>query len=72
MSGASRYLAGVNPSANQWVVVMSRPLKVDGEHQVSFARDRVPFALAIWQGAEGQRDGHKRVTGGWLFAEPGK
>lgn len=53
--------------ASEWVVVMSRPLRAAGDLQVDFTEaDTVPMALAVWQGADAQRDGLKSVTLGWL------
>ena len=67
VSGDSRYLSGEKPAANQWVVVMSRPIATAGEHQVSFDRAQVPIAFALWQGKDGQRDGHKSVSEDWIL-----
>jgi len=46
VSGDSRYQLGEENAANQWVVVMSRPIAAEGEHQVSFERAQVPIALS--------------------------
>lgn len=65
VSGASQFL-DKGGEANEWVVVMSRPLLVSGEYQADFNQETVPMALAVWQGATGERDGLKAVTLGWL------
>lgn len=65
VSAASQY-QDRGGEASEWIVVMSRPLSVDGEYQVNLEQDTVPVALAVWQGAEGERDGLKSVTFGWL------
>lgn len=56
---------------NEWTVVMSRPLAVSGEYETSFRRYEVPAAFALWQGSEGQRDGHKLVSDGWILLDMG-
>ncbi|WP_282607794.1 ethylbenzene dehydrogenase-related protein [Pelagibius sp. Alg239-R121] len=67
VSGDSRYMTGKESLANQWVVVMSRPIAAAGEHQVSLEREQVPMAFALWQGSDGQRDGLKRVSEDWIL-----
>lgn len=54
---------------NEWTVVMSRPLPVAGDYEVSFRRTEIPIAFAIWQGSEGQRDGFKYVSDGWVLLD---
>jgi len=54
---------------NEWAVVMSRPLGVSGDYEVSFRRYEVPVAFAVWQGSDGQRDGFKHVTNGWIILD---
>lgn len=72
VSGGGQYIAGDGSGAGQWVVVMSRAIgPVDsgqGErgHQVTFDRAEVPAAFALWQGANGERDGFKSVSLGWI------
>ncbi|MBL3574958.1 dimethylsulfide dehydrogenase [Rhodovulum sulfidophilum] len=68
VTGASEYRAGHGPDDSQWIVVMSRPLASEGDHQVSFERDTIPVAFALWQGADAQRDGLKLVSLNWIFA----
>lgn len=67
VSGDARYMLGENPVANQWVVVMSRPIDTTGAHQVSLDRAKVPMAFALWQGGTGQRDGLKNVSEDWIL-----
>ncbi|MEM7685148.1 MAG: ethylbenzene dehydrogenase-related protein [Paracoccaceae bacterium] len=70
VSGTALYQE--NPGdPNEWVVVMSRPLEAAGEHNASFNRERIPMAFAIWQGADGQRDGFKSVSDGWILVDMG-
>ncbi len=68
VTGGSQYKTGRTPEENQWVVVMSRPLKVDGDQQTSFDRETIPVSFAVWQGAKKQRDGLKYVTADWISA----
>ncbi len=50
----------------EWVVVFSRPLNHDGEHQVDLNQSAMSIALALWQGDTKQRDGLKHVSQGWI------
>lgn len=52
--------------SGDWVVVFSRPLSTEGEHQVDLRSLPVQLGLATWEGEQGQRDGLKHVTMGWL------
>lgn len=52
--------------SGEWVLVFSRPLSPSGEHQVDLNDNTVAIALALWQGAAGQRDGLKHVSPGWV------
>lgn len=54
---------------NEWTVVLSSPLAAEGAHNVSFDRDMAPMAFAVWQGAEKERDGLKRVSEGWILLD---
>lgn len=54
---------------NEWVVVMSRPIAAVGEYTASLDRGSVPMAFAVWQGAEGERDGLKTVSDGWILLD---
>lgn len=54
---------------NEWVVVMSRPIPVSGDYETSFRRATVPMAFAVWQGSDGQRDGFKSVSDGWILLD---
>ena len=53
----------------EWHLVMSRPIDSVGEHQAGLKDGTVPVAFALWQGAEGQRDGTKRVSHSWIMVE---
>lgn len=70
VSGDSRYDENVG-DPNEWVVVMSRPMAVSGDYEASFRRLEVPMAFAVWQGSEGQRDGLKSVSDGWILVDLG-
>lgn len=67
VSGDARYQQ-MEGDPNQWQVVMSRPLPPADKHEVSFDRPQVPVAFAVWQGSDGQRDGLKSVSEGWILA----
>ncbi|MDR5902009.1 ethylbenzene dehydrogenase-related protein [Halomonas icarae] len=69
VSGASDYIQEAIPQDSEWHVVMSRPLAAGGEHQVTFDRDRVPMAFALWEGSDSERDGDKRVTHTWILLD---
>lgn len=50
-------------SDSRWHVVFRRALQVAGKNNVVFApRQTIPFALAYWDGAQGDRDGQKMVS----------
>lgn len=68
VSGAAQYIDR-DGDPNEWVVVMSRPIPAAGDYQVSFRRATVPMALAVWQGSDGQRDGLKHVSDGWVLLD---
>ena len=68
VSGASQYINN-DGDPNEWTVVMSRPLEAEGAHNVSFDRELVPMAFALWQGSEKERDGFKRVSDGWILLD---
>lgn len=68
VSGESQYSVK-DGDPNQWTVVMSRPIGAQGAHNVSLDRDMVPMAFALWQGAEKERDGFKRVSDGWIMLD---
>ncbi len=68
VSGAGMYFEN-DGDPNEWVVVMSRPLSVSGDYEASFRRNTVPMAFAVWQGSDGQRDGYKSVSDGWILLE---
>jgi len=71
VAGASDYIQEAVPQNSEWHVVMSRPLEAEGEHQVSFERDQVPMAFALWEGSDHERDGDKRVTHTWILLDTG-
>jgi len=68
VTGAALY-DEARSGGSEWVVVMSRPIAVSGEHQVSFEQQQVPAAFAVWQGSDGQRDGFKHVSDGWILLD---
>lgn len=68
VSGDSLYFNN-DGDPNEWTVVMSRPLAVAGDYDASLRRDTVPIAFALWQGSDGQRDGLKSVSDGWILAD---
>lgn len=69
VSGDSMYTEKSRPEVNEWTVVMSRPWSAEGEYQVNLDRDTVPVAFAVWQGKDGQRDGLKNVSDGWVLLD---
>lgn len=69
VTGDSAYHEAREPRNNQWRVVMSRKLSSDGGHEIDLRQGTVPVAFALWQGAEGQRDGNKRVSHNWLLVD---
>ena len=71
VTGAGAYHES-DTAPNQWTVVMSRPLAVSGEYETSFRRREVPMAFAVWQGSDGQRDGNKLVSDGWILLDMGE
>lgn len=68
VTGESDYFTNED-DPNEWVVVMSRPLPAKGDYEVSFRREDVPAAFAVWQGSEAERDGLKRVSDGWVMLD---
>jgi mono/diheme cytochrome c family protein len=47
----------------RWRVVFKRPLQGAGQNDVSFAPGAtIPFAVACWDGAQGDRDGQKMIS----------
>jgi dimethylsulfide dehydrogenase subunit gamma len=57
-------------SSGEWVVVFSRPLDSEGEHQVPLGNGKASLAFALWQGDKKQRDGLKHVSMGWVALRP--
>ncbi|MDP5220196.1 dimethylsulfide dehydrogenase [Ruegeria sp. 2205SS24-7] len=68
VSGDSQYINNEG-DPNEWTVVMSRPIQSEGAHNASLTRDTVPIAFAVWQGADKERDGLKRVSDGWILLD---
>ena len=58
--------SNIYKESGEWVVVFSRPLSQEGDHQVDLNSDNVLMALALWQGDKRQRDGLKHVSPGWV------
>lgn len=71
VGAASAYGKAAFAPKNQWVVVMSRALDAEGAHTARFAAggEPQPLAFAVWQGAAGERDGHKNASTGWIFLD---
>ena len=72
VSGDGLYVAKKVAADNEWQVVMSRPLKPAGKHEVDFSKGPVPVAFAAWQGSDHERDGNKRVTHTWIMLDTGR
>ena len=70
LDSAGLISSSVYRDKGEWVVVFSRPLNTNGEHQVPLADGRANMAFALWQGADRQRDGLKHVTMGWVSLKP--
>jgi dimethylsulfide dehydrogenase subunit gamma len=71
VSGAGAYVEREIAQDSEWQVVMSRPLEVEGEYQVSFDGEPVPVSFAVWQGSDHERDGNKRITHTWILLDTG-
>jgi len=69
VTAKATYHAGENDQNNQWHLVMSRQLDSSAEHHAALQNGTVPVAFALWQGEEGQRDGNKRVSLGWILVD---
>lgn len=69
VSGASEYFYDEVPEDRQWQVVMSRSFESEGEYDVNFDRETIPFGFAVWQGSDEERDGNKRVTHTWILLD---
>ncbi len=58
-------------NGGEWTLVFSRTLVAGGEYQANFlATGDIRLTLAVWQGADAQRDGRKRTTIGWIVVHP--
>jgi|SRR5690554_39326 len=71
VSGDGYYVTTRVPQDNQWQVVMSRPLKPAGKHEIDLRSGVVPVSFAVWQGADNERDGNKRITHTWIMLDNG-
>ncbi len=69
VNGASAWVAEEIQQDSEWHVVMSRPLKVKGKHQVDLSREQIPMVFAVWEGQDNQRDGDKRVSPNWIMLD---
>jgi DMSO reductase family type II enzyme heme b subunit len=69
VTGKAAYHAEQNDRDNEWHVVMSRQFDSPGKYQVGLQKGTIPVAFAVWQGAEGQRDGNKRVSHSWILVD---
>lgn len=61
-------------SNGRWHVLLVRTLKPGGSSDVNLTKaGRIPLAFAVWNGAAGDRDGGKLISGWhWLEASEGK
>lgn len=57
-----------DPARGVWRAVFVRPLSAAG---IDLRRGLVPFAVAVWDGARGERGGNKALSGWKLLAIPG-
>ena len=71
VSGAAAYVEREIAQDSEWQVVMSRPLEVEGDYQISFDGEPVPVSFAVWQGSDHERDGNKRITHTWILLDTG-
>lgn len=69
VSGRATYHVQRNSRDNEWHLVMSRKLDSPGDYQVGLQQGTIPVAFAVWQGAEDQRDGNKRVSHSWILVD---
>lgn len=69
VTGEAVYHAEQNDRDNEWHLVMSRQLASTGKFQAGLQTGTIPVAFAVWQGAEGQRDGNKRVSHSWILVD---
>ncbi|WP_237099880.1 ethylbenzene dehydrogenase-related protein [Nitrospina gracilis] len=51
-----------NWSNNRWSVVFKRSLKTDDANDAQFTGNSIPMAIAIWNGANKERNGQKAIT----------
>ena len=73
VTAAGTHQAARIAGGREWTVVLSRALPADGPYQVDFGSrsSALPIAFAVWQGDQGQRDGHKRASTGWILVDLG-
>jgi DMSO reductase family type II enzyme heme b subunit len=70
--GVSAEAAYDDTNGGEWTLVLSRTLSAGGEYQANFlVTGDIRLTLAVWQGADGQRDGQKRTTIGWIVVDTG-
>jgi DMSO reductase family type II enzyme heme b subunit len=70
-AATSGFTATGRRTARGWSVVMSWPLRPQGSRAPPLAAGReIPVAFAVWNGANGERDGFKAVTLQWWTLQP--
>ncbi|MCF8719918.1 ethylbenzene dehydrogenase-related protein [Nitrospina gracilis] len=51
-----------NWNNDRWAVVFKRPLKTEDANDVQFTGNSTPMSIAIWNGANKERNGQKAIT----------
>nr|WP_299242533.1 ethylbenzene dehydrogenase-related protein [uncultured Halomonas sp.] len=69
LDGHAAYIDGRAPVDQEWHLVMARKIGSDEEHQIDLTKEEIPISFAVWQGADGGRDGNKHVTQGWILLD---
>lgn len=69
VSGKSAYHEDDHGSNRRWSVVMSRELDSPGQYHAVLNKGVIPVSFALWQGEDGQRDGLKQVSLGWVMVD---
>lgn len=69
VTGKATYHSDEHGRNTYWQVVMSREIDATGDYQIGLQEGTVPLSLAVWQGEDGQRDGNKLVTMGWVLVD---
>ncbi len=62
-------------SGRLWTQAPQEGSLLDADHPgggVLIARRSTPMAFAVWQGGDGQRDGNKLVSDGWILLDMGE